>query len=119
MTTVIEDIERIIAERDKLSGAVFNSLTYGNDSDGLLREYDRSRMETAELVYKLAVDSLVDEGHFQHNRADEFPRLMRYYRTQMLINAAIRMGSNPHATGEDFERLYELMGVELERLEAE
>lgn len=115
MTTVIEDIERIIAERDKLT----QSMLSGTVSDEMIESYVRTRKETAELVYKLAVDSLVDEGRFQLNQADDFPRLMRYYRTQMLINAAIRMGSNPHATGEDYERLYELMGAELERLEAE
>lgn len=115
MTTVIEDIELIIAERDKLTQAMLSGMM----SDEMLESYVHARRETAEMVYKLAVDSLVDEGRFQLNRSDEFPRLMRYYRAQMLINAAIRMGSNPHATGEDFERLYKLMGVELERLETE
>lgn len=115
MTTVIEDIERIIAERDKLTQTMLSGMVSGE----MVEEYVRARTETAELVYKLAVDSLVDEGRFQLNQANEFPRLMRYYRTQMLINAAIRMGSNPHATGEDYERLYNLMGEELERLEQE
>lgn len=114
--TTIDYIEKVLAEHDKM----VQVLSANDQMDSACAQsIAHARKETAELVYRIASESISKPEVFRHDPAGELPRVLRYYRAQMLVNAAMRLGSNPSATSDDVKQLYDLIDKELERIKAE
>lgn len=101
--------------------------------DGMLKLYDARvpqdvgddsakaivmmRHDLAELIVEVVSAWVSGDGGYILVRTDDLPAALERKRPEMLYNAAMRMGGNPHVTGDDLRTVYELIGKELKRFE--